>query len=57
MPWLFFWIERIMLRSMASVFGVRADAIEAYRGKYPELADRFRSDSDVDGPRFILPGH
>ena len=42
MPWLFFWIERMMLRSMTSVFGVRADAIEAYRGKYPELADRFR---------------
>jgi glycosyltransferase involved in cell wall biosynthesis len=41
-PWLFFWLERIMLQSAASVFGVREDAVEAYRSQYPELADRFR---------------
>jgi glycosyltransferase involved in cell wall biosynthesis len=42
MPWLFFLIERMGLRTMDSVFGVRADAVEAYREKYPELAARFR---------------
>jgi glycosyltransferase involved in cell wall biosynthesis len=42
MPWLFFLIERIALRSMDTVFGVHLDAIEAYRSKYPGLASRFR---------------
>ena len=41
-PWLYFAIERVAIRSVDSLFGVRADAVEAYRGKYPELADRFR---------------
>jgi glycosyltransferase involved in cell wall biosynthesis len=41
LPWLFFWIEGVVLRTMDSVFGVRADAIEAYRSKYPDMADRF----------------
>src|SRR3954469_990215 len=41
-PWLFFMIERLTLGAMASVFGVRADAVEAYRLQYPRLAERFR---------------
>jgi glycosyltransferase involved in cell wall biosynthesis len=41
-PWLFFLIERIALCTMHSVYGVRADAVEAYRAKYPRLASRFR---------------
>jgi glycosyltransferase involved in cell wall biosynthesis len=57
MPWLFFRIERIMLRSMASVFGVRADAIEAYRRKYPELCDRFRFISTWMDPDLFFPVH
>ena len=42
MPWLYFWMERMTLPSINSVFGVRANAIEAYQRKYPALADRFR---------------
>ena len=41
-PWLFFMIERLTLGAMASVFGVRADAVEAYQLQYPRLAERFR---------------
>jgi glycosyltransferase involved in cell wall biosynthesis len=55
MPWLFFWIERVTLRSMSCVFGVRADAIEAYRMKYPELADRFRFISTWVDPDVFFP--
>jgi glycosyltransferase involved in cell wall biosynthesis len=42
LPWLFFLLERLMLESAASVFGVRADAVEAYRSRYPHLAHCFR---------------
>jgi glycosyltransferase involved in cell wall biosynthesis len=42
MPWLYFWIERMTLSSMHSVFGVRADNIKAYRERYPNMAERFR---------------
>lgn len=42
MPWLYFWIERMTLSSMNSVFGVRADNIKVYRDRYPNMAERFR---------------
>jgi glycosyltransferase involved in cell wall biosynthesis len=55
MPRLFFWIERMMLRSTASVFAVRADAVEAYRERYPELADRFRFIATWMDPDLFFP--
>jgi glycosyltransferase involved in cell wall biosynthesis len=57
MPWLFWRLERIVLRSMASVFAVRADAIEAYRRQYPELADRFRFIPTWMDPDLFFPAH
>src|SRR5439155_21526166 len=41
-PWLFFLIERIALCTMDSVYGVRSDAVAAYRAKYPQFASRFQ---------------
>jgi glycosyltransferase involved in cell wall biosynthesis len=40
---------------MNCVFGVRADAIEAYRTKYPELADRFKFISTWVDPDVFFP--
>jgi len=42
LPQLFFRLERAVLGAASSVFGVRADAVEAYRVRYPQLAERFR---------------
>ncbi len=42
LPQLFFRLERSVLGAAASVFGVRADAVEAYRLRYPRIAERFR---------------
>jgi glycosyltransferase involved in cell wall biosynthesis len=58
LPWLFFLLERLMLESAASVFGVRADAVEAYRSRYPHLAHCFRfiptwMDPDVFFPAVV----
>lgn len=55
LPGLFFLIERMALRSMDSVFGVRADAIDAYKAKYPELAERFRFISTWMDPELFYP--
>lgn len=54
-PWLFFLIERITLGAMASVFGVRADAVAAYRLQYPLLADRFRFIPTWMDPEVFFP--
>lgn len=55
MPWLYFWIERMTLSSMNSVFGVRADNIKAYRKRYPEMADRFRFIPTWTDPDVFFP--
>jgi glycosyltransferase involved in cell wall biosynthesis len=54
-PWLFFLVERITLGAMASVFGVRADAVEAYRLQYPRLADRIRFIATWMDPELFFP--
>jgi glycosyltransferase involved in cell wall biosynthesis len=54
-PWLFFRIERLTLGAMASVFGVRADAVEAYRTQYPRLAERFRFIPTWTDPEVFAP--
>jgi glycosyltransferase involved in cell wall biosynthesis len=40
-PGLYFALERQVVPRFASVFGVRAEAVEAYRLDYPAIADRF----------------
>jgi glycosyltransferase involved in cell wall biosynthesis len=55
LPGLFFRLERLMLQSAASVFGVRADAIEAYRARYPALAGRFRFIPTWMDPEVFFP--
>jgi glycosyltransferase involved in cell wall biosynthesis len=40
-PGLYFALERHILPHINSVFGVRANAVAAYRERYPEIADRF----------------
>lgn len=54
-PWLFFLVERITLGAMASVFSVRADAVEAYRLQYPRLAERFRFIPTWMDPELFYP--
>lgn len=41
-PGLYCALERRLVPQVASIFAVRADAVEAYRVKYPGIADRFR---------------
>jgi glycosyltransferase involved in cell wall biosynthesis len=55
LPGLYFRIERMALRSMDSVFGVRSDAIDAYKAKYPELAERFRFIATWMDPELFHP--
>ncbi len=55
LPGLFFRIERMALRSMDSVFGVRSDAIDAYKARYPELAERFRFIATWMDPELFYP--
>ncbi|MBI4004248.1 MAG: glycosyltransferase family 4 protein [Candidatus Omnitrophica bacterium] len=40
-PWLYFWLERQLIKDMARVFLVRQDAVGWYRNRYPNLAERF----------------
>jgi glycosyltransferase involved in cell wall biosynthesis len=42
MPGLYFALERRVVPQFASVFCVRADAVDAYRATFPTIADRFR---------------
>ena len=39
-PWLYFWIERRLIRQMAQVCIVREKAVAFYRSRYPDLAGR-----------------
>lgn len=57
LPQLFFRLERAVLGAGASVFAVRADAIEAYRRQYPELAERFRFIPTWMDPELFFPEH
>ena len=41
LPWLYYKLEDWLLPRMQSVFSVREDAIDAYRKRFPEIADRF----------------
>jgi glycosyltransferase involved in cell wall biosynthesis len=54
-PWLYFLLERLLMRQIDSVFSVRSDAVEDYKSRYPQFAERFRFtptwvDSDVFSP-------
>jgi len=54
-PGLYFELERRLVPMFASVFSVRVDAVDAYRVRYPGIADRFRfiatwADSDLFHP-------
>lgn len=40
-PWLYYKLEDWLLPRMRSVFCVRADAVAAFRKRFPEIADRF----------------
>lgn len=42
LPGLYFALERRIVPQFSSVFCVRADAVDAYRAKYPAIADRFQ---------------
>jgi glycosyltransferase involved in cell wall biosynthesis len=55
MPHLYFALERRVVPRFASVFGVRASAVEAYRLKYPEIAHRFRFISTWVDPDLFYP--
>jgi glycosyltransferase involved in cell wall biosynthesis len=39
-PWLYFQIERALIRDMDQIYIVREDAVAWYRQRYPTLADR-----------------
>lgn len=41
LPWLYYKLEDWLLPRMQSVFAVRDDAVDAYRKRFPEIADRF----------------
>jgi glycosyltransferase involved in cell wall biosynthesis len=55
MPGLYFALERRVIPRFASLFGVRASAVDAYRLKYPEIADRFRFISTWMDPEVFYP--
>lgn len=40
-PWLYFWLERRLIRAMQRTYLVREDAVAFYRVRYPNLAERF----------------
>jgi glycosyltransferase involved in cell wall biosynthesis len=40
-PWLYFWLERRLMDAMARIYIVREDAVDWYRTRYPQHADRF----------------
>lgn len=40
-PWLFFSIERMLMRRIDRIFVVREDTVAAYQKKFPDIADRF----------------
>ena len=42
LPWLYFALERLVMPRLQSVFGVRQDAIAAYKERYPAIAGRFQ---------------
>lgn len=42
LPWAFFALEALILPRLQSVFGVREDAIAAYKERYRKIEDRFR---------------
>jgi len=40
-PSLYYWLEKVIYHRMSSVFAVREDAVEWYRERFPDIADRF----------------
>ena len=40
-PWLYYQLEKLILKRISSIFVVREDAVIAYRKRYPEIAQRF----------------
>lgn len=57
LPDLYFALERRIVPRFASVFGVRADAVEAYRIQYPRIAGRFRFISTWMDPDLFYPAN
>jgi glycosyltransferase involved in cell wall biosynthesis len=55
LPGLYFHMERFLLEHAASAFVVREDAVEAYRQRYPEIADRFRFTPTWMDPEVFYP--
>jgi glycosyltransferase involved in cell wall biosynthesis len=54
-PWAYEWLERRAFSRMWSIFAVRQSAVQRYRRRYPQFADRFAFiptwvDSSVFGP-------
>jgi len=41
LPKVYFWLERKLMTTYASLYAVREDAVETYKESYPEIADRF----------------
>jgi glycosyltransferase involved in cell wall biosynthesis len=52
-PWLYFWLERKLIRRVNTIFCVRSDAVEEYRRRYPQLAQRFRFTPNWVGNEFL----
>ncbi len=40
-PWLYFWLERRLLKRMERMYSVREDAVAWYRERYPKLSKPF----------------
>jgi len=41
-PWLYFKLEALLLSKIKSLFAVRKNAVDAYRTRYPTMAEKFR---------------
>jgi glycosyltransferase involved in cell wall biosynthesis len=55
LPRLYFALERRLMPSLSTVFSVHAEAVRAYRTKYPNLAARFRFTPTWMDPETFYP--
>lgn len=54
-PAVYFAVEKLLIRRLRSAFFVGADAVDAFRCRYPDLADRFRVTPTWMDPEIFFP--
>lgn len=55
MPGLYFWLQDRLAYRYSSLYAVREDAVDWYKARYPEIADRFRFIPTWYDPEIFYP--